>query len=106
MMIPIAGNGRVAGVSSEALRAEALFASTLQASDSPAPDHVRLAVASTLRRFGIDGCGARMAAEFGDHPELAAARMSWALATVRTSYGETGRTPLAARPGLLAGSRT
>ena len=70
----------------EAIRAEALFASTLQASESLASDHVRLAVATTLRRLGSDGCAAHLAAEFGDHPDLAPTRMAWALATIRTAY--------------------
>jgi hypothetical protein len=66
------------------LRAAALFASTLQASEHPSTEQVHRAVATTLRRLGAAGCAARLAGEFGDHPELAAARMAWALATVRT----------------------
>jgi hypothetical protein len=69
-----------------AVRAEALFVSYLQASQRPAPQLVREAVATTLRRLGVRGCAAAAAAEFGDHPETAAARMAWALATVRTVY--------------------
>jgi hypothetical protein len=30
-----------------------------------------------VRQFGIAGCAARMAQEFGDHPEAAASRMRW-----------------------------
>ena len=71
------------------LRAAALFASTLQASEHPSAEQVRRAVATTLRRLGAGGCSAGVAGEFGDHPELAAARMAWALATVRNDY----RTP-------------
>jgi hypothetical protein len=70
----------------EAARAEALFMSTLQSSESPAPDRVRRAVAPTMRRLGIGGCAAQMAREFGEHPDTAAARMTWALATIRTVY--------------------
>jgi hypothetical protein len=70
----------------EAIRAEALFASTLQPSESPTPDQVRRAVAATLRRLGIRGCAAELAGEFGDHPDVAAARMTWALATIHTVY--------------------
>ena len=70
----------------EALRAEALFASTLQSSESPSPDEVRRAVATTLRRVGTRGCAAQLAGEFGDHPDIAAARMTWALTTIRTVY--------------------
>ena len=70
----------------EAVRAEALFASLLQSSEHPAPDEVRGAVAATLRRFGIGGCVVRVAGEFGEYPESAVARMTWALAMVRTVY--------------------
>ncbi len=70
---------------SETVRAEALFASTLQPSGSPSPDQVRRAVSTTLRRLGARGCAAKMAGEFGDHPDTAAARMSWALAAIRRS---------------------
>jgi len=36
------------------------------------------AITSAIHRFGPRGCAARMAQEFGDHPETAAARMRWA----------------------------
>jgi hypothetical protein len=77
----------------EAVRAEALFASTLQPSGSTSPDQVRGAVATTLRRLGIGGCAARTAGEFGDHPDTAVARMCWALATVRMVYPPPSMTP-------------
>ena len=70
----------------ETFRAEALFASVLQPSGSPSSEQVRLAVATTLRRLGISGCAARTATEFGDHPDTAASRMCWALATIREVY--------------------
>ena len=70
----------------EAVRAEALFVSNLQSSDTPAAEQVRDAVATTLRRLGIRGCAAEVAGEFGDHPDCAVARMAWALATVRATY--------------------
>jgi hypothetical protein len=44
------------------------------------------AVAATLRRLRIQGCAAHLAGDFGDHPETAAARMRWALDTVRAAY--------------------
>jgi hypothetical protein len=85
------------------IRAEALFASTLQPSESPSPDQVRRAVATTLRRLGIRGCAAELAAEFGGHPDLAAARMSWALATIHTAYPTPVTIPSPApRPLALA----
>ena len=70
----------------QTLRAAALFASTLQASEHPSAEQVRWAVATTLQRLGTAGCAARLAGEFGDHPELAATRMAWALATIRSDY--------------------
>ena len=70
----------------EAVRAEALFVSTLQSSESPSPDQVRRAVATTMRRLDIASCAGQMAREFGEHPDTAAARMTWALATIRTVY--------------------
>ncbi|MDX6334334.1 MAG: hypothetical protein QOG05_1674 [Streptosporangiaceae bacterium] len=76
----------------EVVRAEALFASTLQPSRSPSSDQVRRVVATTLRLLGVRGCAARMAVEFGDHPDTAVARMNWALATIRTVYPETSVT--------------
>jgi len=70
----------------DAVRAEALFASALQASQAPTPVQVRTAVTTTLRRFGVKGCTMRVAGEFGDYPEMAAARMVWALQMIRTAY--------------------
>jgi hypothetical protein len=70
----------------EAVRAEALFLSTLQSSGSPSPDQVRRAVTTTLQRLGVRGCATQVAGEFGDHPDTAVTRMSWALATVYTVY--------------------
>jgi hypothetical protein len=74
----------------EAVRAEALFASDLQSSQSPAGRDVRDAVAATLRRMGVKGCAAQVASEFGDHPETAVARMAWALAQIRATYPAGG----------------
>ncbi|MDX6244927.1 MAG: hypothetical protein QOE76_2650 [Frankiales bacterium] len=73
----------------QAVRAEALFVSPLQPSDAAAPDEVRRAVVTTMRRLGVAGCAAQMATDFGDHPDTAPARMTWALAAVRTVYAST-----------------
>jgi len=70
----------------EAVRAEALFVSTLQCSEAPAGPQGRDAVARTLRRLGIKGCAAEVAGEFGDHPDCAVERMAWAIATVKATY--------------------
>ena len=77
----------------ETVRAEALFVSALQPSGSPSPDQIRRAVATALQRLGVRGCAARVAGEFGDHPDTAVARMSWALATITTVYPAPSTTP-------------
>jgi hypothetical protein len=69
--------------SHEAVLAEALFASTVQPSDCAGPEQVHRAVAATLLRLGNAVCAGEVAAEFGDHPDTATARMTWALATIR-----------------------
>ena len=79
------------------LRAQALFASTLQPSEAPSRHQVRAAVATTLYRLGIRGCAGHLAGEYGDHPGAAAARMTWALAMIGATYPEP-RT-MSARPG-------
>jgi hypothetical protein len=69
-------------------RADALFASALQRSDEPTVAQVHGAIAAALAAFGIQGCAARVAQAYGEHPETAAPRMRWARATVaRTSAG-------------------
>jgi len=80
-------------------RCTALFASGLQRSDVPAGgkvtgnapegnapdgDAVAAAVRLAVRQFGVRGCAARMAQEFGDHPEAAIERMRW----IRQLVGE------------------
>src|SRR5260370_41093650 len=80
---------------SETVRAEALFASTLQPSGSPSPDQVRRAVSTTLRRLGARGCAAKRAGEVGDHPGAAAARRSWGLAATPRATRDGPRPRLA-----------
>jgi hypothetical protein len=58
--------------------AEALFASDLQPSECPSRKTVEDAVTAMILRHGSDGCAAVVAAEFGDHPDVAVRRMSWA----------------------------
>jgi len=65
-----------------ALDADALFASALQRSDMPSTDQIRQVIDAAIRAFGSSGCAARVAQEFGDHPETAAARMRWARETL------------------------
>jgi hypothetical protein len=59
-------------------RPEALFASALQPSDAPSAEAIAGAITSAMRQLGPRGCAARMAQEFGDHPDTATARMRWA----------------------------
>jgi len=59
-------------------RCLALFASGLQPSDAPTAETAARAINRAIRRLGIRGCVARMAQEFGDHPDAAATRMRWA----------------------------
>jgi hypothetical protein len=61
------------------LAAEALFASDMQPSECPSQQAIEQTVTAMLLCCGSDGCAADVAAEFGDHPEAAARRMSWAL---------------------------
>jgi hypothetical protein len=56
---------------------EALFASSLQPSDTLTAETVADALATTARRLGAAGCNSHMAEEFGNHPEEAANRMRW-----------------------------
>jgi hypothetical protein len=57
--------------------AEALFVSDLQPSQTPSAGVIRAEVDRSIERYGADGCAARVASEFGDHPELAVRRMTW-----------------------------
>jgi hypothetical protein len=59
-------------------RCLALFASGLQPSDAPTAQTVTQAINRAIRRLGVRGCVARMAQDFGDHPDAAATRMRWA----------------------------
>jgi ABC-type nitrate/sulfonate/bicarbonate transport system ATPase subunit len=56
---------------------QALFASSLQRSDTSDAGVVAEAIRVTLQQLGTGGCTGRMAQEFGDHPEAAAERMRW-----------------------------
>jgi hypothetical protein len=68
-------------------RADALFVSALQRSEEPSATQVRQAIAAAIREFGAQGCAARVAQAYGEHPETAAPRMRWARA-VATGHGE------------------
>ncbi len=68
------------------LLVEALFVSYVQPSDAPNPGLVHRAITEAIVRFGTDGCAARVASEFGDHPDIAVSRMAWVRQMVRDSY--------------------
>ena len=69
-------------LSVRATQADALFVSALQRSDELNASRIRWAVTVALDTYGCAGCAGRVAQEFGDHPDSAAARMRWARATV------------------------
>jgi hypothetical protein len=70
-----------------AARCEALFASCVQQSENPSFEQVRTAIQHEIRRYGLRGCVARVAHEFGDHPDTAVARMCWVNQMVSWVYG-------------------
>jgi len=76
-----------------AVRADALFASTLQRSDEPSAMQVKQAIAAATRAFGDLGCAARVAQEYGEHPETAATRMRWARTAVAGVFGGSPSDP-------------
>jgi hypothetical protein len=87
------------------VRTDALFVSALQPSDEPRAMQVRQAVAAAVRRFGPLGCAGWVAQEFGDHPEIAAARMRWARQQIAQVFGTPGSRVPASRRGGRSGAR-
>jgi len=71
--------------------AQVLFTTPLQASDRPTAERVRAAIHDRLGCTDTAGCAARVAQEAGDHPDLYAARMRWALDTVAHCYNPCHR---------------
>jgi hypothetical protein len=78
-------------LSVNAVRSEALFVSALQRSDDVNGAQIRKAIAKVIREYGGGQCAARVAQEFGDHPELAVERMRWARRLVDEAFGATRR---------------
>ena len=93
------------GLSTSAAQADALFASALQCSDEPSAVQVEQAIAAATRTLGDLGCAARVAQEFGEHPETAIVRMRWARTTVAGAFdgssSDTRYVPRHARPAGL-----
>jgi hypothetical protein len=83
-------------LSISAARADALFASPLQRSDEPSARQVRQAIATAIAAYGARGCAARVAQDYGEHPETALIRMRWALTAAASASGgprRAGRRP-------------
>ena len=89
-------------LSIDTARADALFASVLQISDAPSSVQVKQAIDAATSTLGDLGCAARVAQEFGEHPETAVTRMRWAKAEVACVFGGSpsgpGYSPRHARP--------
>ena len=80
-----------------AVRADALFVSALQRYEHPSAWQVRQAVAAAVRAFGQRGCAEQVAQEFGDHPEIAVARMRWARELAIQAFADPRPAPARAR---------
>ena len=90
-------------LSIDTARADALFASALQGSDEPSAVQVRQAIAAASSELGDLGCAARVAQEYGEHPETAVTRMRWARTVVAGALG--GSPPACQRPPGVRASR-
>lgn len=89
-------------LSAGTVRADALFASELQRCDEPGAAQVDEAVAAAVRAFGARGCAARVAQEYGEHPETAAVRMRWARALAANGPSRTSPASVHRPPSLSA----
>jgi hypothetical protein len=70
-----------------AARAEALFTSPLSTGSRPPFEVVDTAIRAAVRSHGgVRGCAGDVAAEYGEHPELAVPRMRWARDVVEHLY--------------------
>jgi hypothetical protein len=89
-------------LSIDTARTDALFASVLQIADEPSAVQVRQAIDAATSTLGDVGCAAKVAQEFGEHPETAVTRMRWARAEVAGVFGgldsDPGYAPRHARP--------
>lgn len=92
-------------LSIDTARADALFASVLQISDAPSAVQVIQAIDAATSALGDLGCAARVAQEFGEHPETAVTRMRWAREEVAFVFGGSpSGTSYAPRHALPAGA--
>ena len=86
-------------LSISAARADALFVSAWQRSDDPGVTEVREAVTMSVRAFGFRGCAGRVAQEFGEHPDLAVARMRWVRGLIDAAFPGAGSRAPGPEPG-------
>jgi hypothetical protein len=92
-------------LSIDTARTDALFASVLQIADEPSAVQVRQAINAATSTLGDVGCAAKVAQEFGEHPETAVTRMRWARAEVAGVFGGLDSDPgYAARHARPAGA--
>lgn len=68
-------------------RAEALFAARVNAGTLTRSEATTAIQHAVRTCGGVRGCAARVAQEFGDHPDVAVKRMRWAKATVAELFG-------------------
>jgi len=80
-------------LSISAARAGALFASPLQRSDEHSARQVRQAIATAIAAYGVRGCAARVAQDYGEQPETALTRMRWALTAAASASGGSPAEP-------------
>jgi len=80
-------------LSISAARAGALFASPLQRSDEPSARQVWQAIATAIAAYGVRGCAARVAQDYGEHPETALTRMRWARTAAASASGGSQAEP-------------
>jgi hypothetical protein len=72
-------------------RAAALFCSDISIDDLPTSDEVAAAIREQVRcHRGVRGCAADVAQAYGDHPEVAARRMTWAQYFIAEYYPHGG----------------
>ncbi|HET9517260.1 MAG TPA: hypothetical protein VFO77_06010 [Actinoplanes sp.] len=76
----------MSGTDSDEVRTEALFASNVQRSQQLTSELIRQVVETTVERLGESGCAARVAQEYGEHPDCAPERMQWARTQVQRAF--------------------
>jgi hypothetical protein len=75
-----------------AARSEALFTSSAPTGSELTREQATALIRYEVRRHhGVRGCAVELAAEYGDHPEVAVPRMQWAIATVTALYPRVGQ---------------